>query len=60
MRNFDLSNLALVPKAERLEMTRRGLFSANAELTEAEVMVARVRTTVHKKKRAARKREKGV
>lgn len=58
-RNLDLSNLTLVTKAERLEMTRRGLFSTDAELTEAGVMVARVRTTVYKKKRAAKKRGKG-
>ncbi len=58
-RNFDISNLALVTKAERLEMTRRGLFSTDAELTEAGVMVARVRTTVYKKKKATKKRGKG-
>lgn len=58
-RNFDLSNLALVTKAERLEMTRRGLFSTEADITQAGIMVARVRTTVYKKKRAAKKRGKG-
>lgn len=58
-RNFDLSNLALVTKAERLEMTRRGLFSTDADLTQTGIMVARVRTTVYKKKKAVKKAGKG-
>ena len=49
--NFDLSNLALVTKAERLEMTRRRLFSSDAELTEAGIAVARVRTAAYAAKR---------
>ena len=40
-------------------MTLRGLFIKDAELTEAGDMVARVRTTVYKKKKAAKKRGKG-
>jgi len=55
-RNFDLSNLALVTDAELLEMTRSGLFSADADLTQAGIMVARIKTTARQKKKAARKR----
>ncbi len=58
-RNFDLSNLALVTKAERLEMTKRGLFSTDADMTQAGIMVARVRTTIYKKKKDTRKKSKG-
>lgn len=54
-RNFAPSNLALITKAERLQMTRRGLFSSDAELTEAGIMVARVQTAAFKKKKAAKK-----
>lgn len=54
-RNFDIDNLALVTKAERLEMSRRGLFSEEAELTEAGIAVARVRTNLYRKKKASRK-----
>ena len=57
-RNFDPSNLALVTKAERLEMTRRGLFSTDAGITQVGIMVARVRTTIFKKKKVT-KRGKG-
>lgn len=53
-RNFDPDNLALVTMAERLEMTRRGLFSTDADLTEAGIAVARVRTNTFK----AKKRQK--
>lgn len=50
-RNFDLSNLTLVTKAERLEMNRSGLFSEDANMTETGILVARVRTTMFKKVR---------
>lgn len=50
-RNFDPSNLELITKAERLEMTRRGLFSENPEITEIGISVARVRTTIYKKQK---------
>lgn len=53
--NFDLPNLALVSMAERLEMTRHDLFSKDASLTEAGIMVAKVRTTIHRKKRKSHK-----
>ena len=49
--NFDPSNLALVTKAERLDMTRHNLFSSDPALTETGIMVARLRTTVFKKRR---------
>lgn len=50
-RNFDPDNLALITKAELLEMTRRGLFSEDADVTEIGIMVAKVRTTIHKMER---------
>ena len=49
--NFDPDNLALITKAERLEMTRHGLFSEDAAITETGIMVAKVRTTIHKMKK---------
>lgn len=48
--NFDPDNLALVTKAERLEMARRGLFSSDADLTDAGIAVAKVRTTIYKRR----------
>lgn len=53
-RNFDLSNLALVSMAERLEMTRRGLFSGDPALTETGIMIAKVRTAMHRKRKDRR------
>lgn len=50
-RNFDPDNLALVTRAEKLEMNRRGFFSSDAELTEAGLMVSRVRTKIYDKRR---------
>ena len=58
--NFDPSNLALVTKAERLQMTRRGLFSSDPEMTEVGMMVAKVQTTafaLQKKKGRAHGKE---
>lgn len=52
--NFNLENLALVTKAERLEMTRRGLFTADAKLTEAGIAIAKVRTTMYRKRKKKR------
>ena len=43
--NFDPDNLALVTKAQRLQMTRRGLFSSDPKMTEAGMMIAKVQTT---------------
>jgi len=43
--NFAPNNLALVTKAQRLQMTRRGLFSSDPEVTEAGMMIAKVQTT---------------
>lgn len=50
-KNFDPDNLALITKGERLEMTRRGLFSEDPQLTETGIAVARVRTTIYKKRK---------
>lgn len=50
-RNFELSNLALVSKAERLDMTRHGLFSSNPELTESGIALARLRTMARSKEK---------
>lgn len=50
--NFDPDNLALVTKAQRLQMSRRGLFSSDPELTEAGIMVARVQVAAFQKRRS--------
>lgn len=50
-RNFDPENLVLITKAERLEMSRRGLFSENPEITEIGITVAKVRTAIYKKQK---------
>lgn len=50
-RNFDPDNLALVTKAERLQMTRRGLFSSDPRLTETGIIIARVQTTAFAKRK---------
>lgn len=55
-RNFDPNNLALVTKAERLQMTRRGLFSSDAETTETGIAIAKVQTTAFALKRKMQKR----
>ena len=55
-RNFDPSNLALITKAQRLQMTRRGLFSSDAELTEAGIAIAKVQTAAFALKRKTQKR----
>lgn len=50
--NFDPDNLALVTKAQRLQMSRRGLFSSDPELTEAGIMVAKVQVAAFQKRRS--------
>lgn len=50
--NFDPDNLALVTKAQRLQMSRRGLFSSDPELTEVGMMVAKVQVAAFQKRRS--------
>lgn len=54
--NFDPNNLALITKAERLEMNRHSLFTKDQKLTEVGIMVARVNTMIHKKRKKANNR----
>lgn len=49
--NFDPENLALVTKAQRLQMTRRGLFSSDPEMTEVGMMIAKVQVAAFGRKR---------
>lgn len=49
--NFDPANLALITTKEGMEMCRRSLFTDDAELTEAGIMVARVRVAARKRER---------
>lgn len=49
--NFDLSNLALISKAESLSMTRHGLFSSNAEITETGIALTRLRIITSSKEK---------
>ena len=46
--NFAPDNLALLTKAEQMEMTRCGLFSEDATITETGIVVAKLRTTINK------------
>lgn len=50
-RNFDLDNLALISMAENQQLTRRGLRSSEAELTETGILIARADITVKKRKK---------
>lgn len=47
--NFDPDNLLLITKAERLQMTRRGLFSSDPKMTETGALIAKVETSVFKR-----------
>ena len=46
--NCDISNLALITKAESLELTRSGLRSQNPDMTDTGILIARVKTTAWK------------
>ena len=52
--NCNIENLALVSKAENLEITRQGLQYKNAILTETGVLIARA-TILSKRKKAKRR-----
>lgn len=56
-RNFDPGNLALITKAQRLQMTRRGLFSSDPELTEVGIAIAKVQTAAFAVKKKARRKQ---
>lgn len=49
--NFDLDNLAMVTKAERLVMARKGLFSSDPKLTETGIAIAKVKTAIYDKRK---------
>lgn len=50
-RNFNLNNLALISRAENLEMYRRNLRTENTELTNTGVLIARSYVTAKKRRK---------
>ena len=49
--NCDISNLALITNAEHLEITRKGLRTDDARLTETGVLIARASVLIREKKK---------
>lgn len=49
--NVTLENLALVTKAEHLELTRSGLRSSDPNITETGILIARIKCTSRKKQK---------
>lgn len=56
--NTNLENLALVSRAELLELNRRELITSNAELTTTGILIARVNCKISKIKRAKKEATK--
>lgn len=56
--NTNLENLALVSRAELLELNRRELITSNAELTTTGILIARVNCKISKIKRAKKEANK--
>lgn len=52
--NIALDNLALVSKAEHLELTRSKLRSTDADVTETGILIARIKCTSRKRKKELR------
>lgn len=53
--NCELSNLCLIKRAGHRVMNKRGLRSSNPDITDAGVLVARVRTAIYSKKKDGRR-----
>ena len=50
-RNFDIANLALITRQDAVEMSRRNLYSENADITEVGITVAKVYREIHKQQK---------
>ena len=55
--NYDLDNLALVTRAESIELTRRGLRSKDKDLAETGILIARLNCKVREKQKKEKQQD---